>query len=145
MVDWLLRRMVMAYDIEKERMEARQAGEAALRALRRAKQELNGARGWGIYDMLGGGMISTLIKHGKMDKARSYIEEAKWELQKFSKELRDVSYMGGADLGVSDLATFADFFFDGMLADFYVQTKINNARGQVDAAIRKVEMILSRL
>ena len=95
--------------------------------------------------MLGGGMISTLIKHGKMDKARGYIEEAKWELQKFSKELRDVTYMSGVDFGIGDLATFADFFFDGMLADFYVQTKINQARSQVDDAIRRVEMILTRL
>lgn len=135
----------MSYDIEREKREAREAGEIALRSLRRAKQELDGARGWGIYDMLGGGMISTLIKHGKMDKARSYIEEAKWELQKFSKELRDVTYMSGVDFGIGDLATFADFFFDGMLADFYVQTKINQARSQVDDAIRRVEMILTRL
>lgn len=135
----------MSYDIEREKREAREAGEIALRSLRRAKQELDGARGWGIYDMLGGGMISTLIKHGKMDKARGYIEEAKWELQKFSKELRDVTYMSGVDFGIGDLATFADFFFDGMLADFYVQTKINQARSQVDDAIRRVEMILTRL
>lgn len=135
----------MAYDIEKERKEARYAGERALTSLRRAKQELNSARGWGIYDLLGGGMISTLIKHGKMDKARGYIEEAKWELQKFSKELQDVTYMSGVDFGIGDFATFADFFFDGMLADFYVQSKINEARRQVDEASRRVEKILSRL
>ena len=135
----------MAYDIEKERKEARYAGERALTSLRRAKQELNSARGWGIYDLLGGGMISTLIKHGKMDKARGYIEEAKWELQKFSKELQDVTYMSGVDFGIGDFAIFADFFFDGMLADFYVQSKINEARRQVDEASRRVEKILSRL
>lgn len=135
----------MSNELERERREAKEAGEIALRSLRRAKQELNGARGWGIYDMLGGGMLSTLIKHGKMDKARSYIEEAKWELQKFSRELRDVTYITGVDFGIGDFATFADFFFDGMLADFYVQTKINEARRQVDDAIRRVEMILKRL
>jgi len=135
----------MSYDLEREKREAKQAGEVALRSLRRAKQELNGARGWGIYDMLGGGMLSTLIKHGKMDNARHYIEEAKWELQKFSKELRDVTYLSGVDFGIGDFATFADFFFDGMLADFYVQTKINEARRQVDDAIRRVEMVLARI
>lgn len=135
----------MSYDIEREKSEARAAGEVALSSLRRAKQELNSARGWGIYDMLGGGMISTLIKHGKLDKARRNIEEAKWELQKFSKKLRDVTYISGVDFGIGDFASFADFFFDGMLADFYVQTKINQARSQVDDAIRRVEMILTRL
>ena len=135
----------MGYDIEKEKYEARQAGETALLSLRRAKQELNGARGWGIYDILGGGMLSTLIKHGKIDKAKRYIEDAKWQLQKFSRELNDVTYMSGVELGIGDFATFADYFFDGMLADFYVQTKINDARSQVDIAIRRVESILKML
>jgi uncharacterized protein (DUF2164 family) len=40
---------------------------------------------------------------------------------------------------------FADFFFDGLIADFYVQSKINNARAQVDEAISRVEGALDRL
>lgn len=135
----------MSYDYEKERREAVEAGEEALRSLRSAKGYLNSARGWGIYDILGGGMISTAIKHGKMNKAMAQIEQAKWDLQKFTRELNDVNGIGGVDLGVGDFATFADFFFDGMLADFYVQSKINKARAQVDEAIRRVETVLSRL
>ena len=135
----------MGYNVEKERQEAILAGESALVSLKRAKAELNAARGWGIYDILGGGMISTMIKHGKVDKARRYVEDAKWELQRFSRELRDIPYYGGTDLGIGDFAMFADIFFDGMLADFYVQTKINTARNQVDNAIRRVENILRQL
>lgn len=135
----------MPVDMEKERREAREAGETALNSLRRAKHELNGARGWGIYDMLGGGMISTLIKHGKLGKAERYIDEAKRELRRFAKELNDVSYITGVDFGIGDFATFADFFFDGLIADFYVQAKINEARNQLDEAIERVEGILCRL
>ena len=73
----------MTYDIVREKQEAIEAGERALRSLRQAKSDLNSARGWGIYDLLGGGMISTLIKHSRMNHAEDNINQAKWELQKF--------------------------------------------------------------
>ena len=66
-------------------------------------------------------------------------------MQRFARELDDVEDVTGVDFGIGDLATFADFFFDGMLADFYVQTKINNARAQVDEAIRRVEYVILKL
>ena len=135
----------MNHNFEKEKREAIAAGESALRSLREAKHELNKARGWGIYDIVHGGMLTTLIKHSKINKAERLVNEAKWELSKFAKELRDVESVAGGNFGIGDFATFADFFFDGMLADFYVQSKINRARAQVDEAIRRVESILKTL
>ena len=135
----------MNHNFEKEKREAIAAGESALRSLREAKHELNKARGWGIYDIVHGGMLTTLIKHSKINKAERLVNEAKWELSKFAKELRDVENVAGGNFGIGDFATFADFFFDGMLADFYVQSKINRARAQVDEAIRRVESILKTL
>ena len=90
-------------------------------------------------------MISTLIKHSKVSKAEGLINDAKWELSKFAKELRDVQGITGTDFGIGDFAMFADLFFDGMLADFYVQSKINRARAEVDEAIRRVEQVLTQL
>lgn len=40
---------------------------------------------------------------------------------------------------------FADFFFDGIVADYLVQKKINDAREQVDDAIMRVRAILGEL
>ncbi len=133
------------YDLERERVEAINAGENALRSLRYAKSDLDSARMWGIFDIFKGGMISTAIKHGKIKEASRNIEQAKWDLQKFSRELRDVSSITGTNFDIGDFATFADFFFDGLIADFYVQSKINKARGQVDEAIYRVENVLRQL
>ena len=135
----------MAYDYEKEKREAIEAGESALRSLREAKHELNKARGWGIYDIIHGGMLTTFIKHSKINKAERLVNDAKWELSRFAKELQDVENATGGSFGIGDFATFADYFFDGLLADFYVQSKINRARAQVDDAIRRVESVLTRL
>ena len=40
---------------------------------------------------------------------------------------------------------FADYFWDGVVADWLVQDRINNVRQQVDEAIRRVEQILRQL
>ena len=81
----------MGYDIEKEKREAIEAGQRALSSLRTAKENLNSAKNWGLVDMFGGGFFSTMLKHSKMDKARQNMEQAKYDLRNFSRELNDVN------------------------------------------------------
>ena len=81
----------MAYDFEKERNEAIAAGERALTSLRAAREELRSAGNWGLVDLFGGGMISGLVKHSKMGNAQRYMEQAKLDLQSFSRELQDIN------------------------------------------------------
>ncbi|MDO4650243.1 MAG: hypothetical protein Q4B26_16510 [Eubacteriales bacterium] len=50
----------MAYDFEKERREAIEAGKRALGSLRSARNNLDSAKNWGLWDMFGGGFISTV-------------------------------------------------------------------------------------
>ena len=47
----------------KEIDEAINAGNRALNALNDAQSNLSMARGMGVWDMLGGGLISGVIKH----------------------------------------------------------------------------------
>ena len=72
-------------------------------------------------------------------------EDAKYQLQRFRKELSDVNGNFNLQLDVGGFLSFADFFFDGILADYLVQSKINDARRQVDDAIIKVQRILDDL
>ena len=135
----------MSYDFEKERNEAILAGERALDSLRAARDELNSAGNWGIVDLLGGGLISGLVKHSKMSNAQNYMEQAKWNLQNFSRELQDVNMVHNLNLALGDFLTFADFFFDGIVADWLVQDRSNETKRQVEDAIRHVETILGQL
>lgn len=48
-------------------------------------------------------------------------------------------------LNIGDFLTFADFFFDGLIADYMVQSHIHQTREQVNHAITQVERILSEL
>jgi len=135
----------MAYDMDREVQEAIDAGEQALRSLRTAKEKLNSAGHWGLLDIFGGDTISGLMKHKKIGDAERYIDDAKRDLRCFSRELGDVRGIENLNINVGDFLTFADFFFDGFLADVMVQSKINNAKKQVDEAIRRVEGVLVKL
>lgn len=131
--------------MRKEVEEAIQAGERALESLRTAKEKLQSARSWGIFDMLGGGLITDLIKHSRINEATACLEDAKYELQRFQRELSDVRTYAGLRIDIGGFLSFADFFFDGLIADYLVQTRINEAREEVDDAIRHVEAILRQL
>ena len=131
-------------DLERrEIQEAISAADEALFHLEAAKRQLNSASGWGLLDLFGGGFIIGLIKHAKMEHAEREIEEAKYALQQFSKELQDVH--GYSSIHIGELLSFADFFFDGFVADLLVQSKISGAKRQCDEAIYKVREIRREL
>lgn len=135
----------MSFDYNKERSEAVEAGKRARKSLRNALDSLNSARGWGIYDMLGGGFISTMIKHSRMKKASGYLEEAQEDMRNFARELGDIRDYVDIDLATGDFWGIADWFFDGLLSDWIMQGRINEARSQVKKAIRQVDEILDRI
>lgn len=131
-------------DIEsREINEAIDASDNALEHLCNARSYLSSASNWGLLDVLGGNTITWLFKHGKMSKAESEIEQAKYALEKLNKELHDVS--GCSSIHINELLSIADVFFDGFLVDIWVQSKIGDAKRQCDDAIKQVEMIRSRL
>ncbi|WP_276352011.1 hypothetical protein [Cohnella caldifontis] len=118
----------------KEIREAEAAGEDARQALRQAEDRLGSAGDWGVYDLLGGGMISTMIKHGRIDEAREHIHDAQHHLRRFARELQDVNMgfgAGGPEIG--GFLSFADYFFDGLIADWMVQGRIRDSIDSVHA------------
>ena len=134
-----------AYEMEREMKEAIQAGENALYSLQSARNELQRASNWGIVDLLGGRFLTNMMKHSAMNQASHLMEVAKNDLRKFQKELRDVTVNTNLSMDCSDFLTFADFFWDGVIADWLVQSKIRDAKRQVEDAITQVEQILSKL
>ena len=125
--------------------EALDAGERALSSLRKAQEKLNSAGNWGLFDMFGGGLFSTIMKRSKMDDAQQLMEAAKSDLKRFQRELKDVNIPLDLRMEVGSFLSFADFFFDGFVADYLVQSKISDAKEQVLDAIIRVEQILNEL
>jgi len=133
------------YDRQKEINEAIRAGERALSSLRDADRQLGSAGNWGLVDIFGGDTISGLMKHMKINNASQCIENAKRDLASFRDELGDIRDMEDLHVDIDGFLTFADFFFDGFIADIFVQSKIRDAQKRVREAERRVEDILGTL
>ncbi|WP_077368186.1 hypothetical protein [Anaerosalibacter sp. Marseille-P3206] len=49
------------------------------------------------------------------------------------------------DINISSFDTFADYFFDGLIFDWIVQSKINDSLNRVINLDRKVEKLINLL
>lgn len=57
----------------------------------------------------------------------------------------DVENVAEFHIEMGDFLSFADYFFDGIIADWMVQSRISDAKRQVDNAIHKVNYVLGQL
>ena len=129
----------------KELDEALSAGQAASWALARAAGELDSAGDWGVYDLFGGGLLATAVKHSHIDGARQAAGEAQVLLSRFRTELADVQVSAQLCIDVGELATFCDYVFDGFFSDWVVQSRIQDAQAGVAATAGQVDALLARL
>lgn len=129
----------------KEIGEALAAGENALYYLDSARASLGKARGWGTYDLLGGGFIAGMIKHDHMDEAANAASSAQIALNNFKSELADVHIESELNIQFEGFGRFADLFFDGLIADWYAQGRIDDSLQSVESAGSEVSIHLSRL
>lgn len=125
--------------------EAADAGGQALALLRKAETSLGKAEGWGKWDMLGGGTVSTYIKHGHIDDARSVVQQAQRKLRLFEKELADLGRRSDLRIEISGSLEFADYFFDGLITDWIVQGRIERSLSQVRAVRKEMDRIVPEL
>ncbi|MBP5163366.1 MAG: hypothetical protein ILP16_10390 [Spirochaetales bacterium] len=129
-------------DYLKEKQEAIEAGQRALSSLREAREHISTAKGFGLWDLFGGGGFVSLAKHYKIGRAKDAIERAKYDLQVFSRELRDVEM--NLDINIGDFLTIFDLM-DNFFADIMVQSRLSDASRRIDEAIRSVEQCLQTL
>ncbi|TDG00248.1 hypothetical protein [Paenibacillus piri] len=126
--------------------EALSAGRSVLAALEDASACLDKAENWGKWDMWGGGgMISTHIKHGHVDDAKQYISNANRLMQRFHSELADLNRSVDIHIDISGLLKLADYWFDGLIVDWVVQGRIQNAHDQVLEALHQIRSVTRQL
>ena len=129
----------------RELDEAICAGKDVGYALDQMIGQLDSAAGWGTWDILGGGMLATMAKHGRMNDAQNADFQARQAISRFRTELADVSQLWVPDLQVGEFTSFADYFFDGLFVDLYIQDKIGTARRSAEETAAQVEDLLSQL
>ncbi|MGB7323889.1 MAG: hypothetical protein WBD31_03395 [Rubripirellula sp.] len=123
---------------QKEIDEAISAGQSARRAIEEIRTTLASAANWRTLDLIGGGMLTTMAKHSKIDSAKNQARMAQRKLLQFEEELADADQRLQVSLQIDGFSKFADFFFDGLITDWIVQSKIETARTECAKTISQV-------
>lgn len=130
---------------QQELQEAISTGESAHNTVCSILRELDSAEGWGTWDLLGGGMLSDLAKHSHLDDAQSMVQTLQLQLRKFKTELSDVTISADMQVNIEGFTRFADFFFDGVIADWVVLSQIHDAQTQVRQTEQQIDRVLCQL
>ena len=135
----------MTADERREIAEAVAAGRRALASLEEAAEALDSASNWGLFDMVLGGPIASLVKHACLGGAREALDRARADLYAFTRELDDVRAIESLRVNVGTVASALDVLADNPFVDLYVQMKIQEAEDNVQAAIAATKTVLARL
>ena len=135
----------MTADERREVAEAVTAGRRALASLEEAADALDSASNWGLFDLLAGGIIASLVKRSRLDDAEEALERARADLYTFTREVSDVRGIEELRVNVGSVASALDILADNPFVDLYVQKRISDAEKNVRAAIGATQTVLRRL
>ena len=132
---------------KQEIREAINAGSSARGTADQILRELDSARNWNTWDTFGGGGIVTHVaKHSHLDSAQDLTEELQRKLRKLKTELADIKITADTQVNIDGFLRFADYFFDGLFADWAVGNRISESissvsrtRDQISSTINKLE------
>lgn len=131
----------------RELAEATQAAARAAQALEAVGEKLGSADSWSAYDtFFGGGMISSSIKHDRLDDAARLAAHADRCLAVLRTELADVGIVRPVGpIGVDGGTRFLDVWFDNIFTDLAVRDHIKRAQANLADARQRVADIRRHL
>lgn len=134
------------YVYHKELKEAYAVGEKVVKSLQEMANELNKAKDWGNWDMMGRSRSASFNKHSSIDRAKNISVWVKHELLLFNKELADVGHNdANFDLNLNNFSKFTDVFFDNLISDWIIQQRIVTALSNTVSVRDRVVLILRSL
>ncbi len=119
----------------------RAAGARACALLDSARSRLSRADAWSAYDTFaGGGLLSSVVKHDHVDGAGDLIAQAQHAVVELAGALRDVGEVTTlrADLGLGPGTRTMDIWFDNIVTDWTVRSRIKDQLAGVERAAAAV-------
>jgi len=120
-------------DQYKEMREVKQQTEKVLALIEEALKKLNSASNWGLYDILGGGMISSIIKRNRMKDSNQLLHEIESALRKLQAEYGDIELFLPEKFYFDFSTEFFDVWFDNIFTDLSVQSNLKRTKKQLEA------------
>lgn len=129
----------------KELEEAAAAGKQVQFSLRCAIEKLEDAEGWGTWDVLGGGLLTDMMKYERIDEAQSLMNRVRSALRRYQAELADVAQEAEFHIRPGQMLEFADYFFDNIFTDYAVLERIGQSKDQLHSIEAQVCQLQSDL
>lgn len=128
---------------DRELAEAHAAGCRTRDSLLDADRLLGSAGGWSTWDTFGGGgLVTDMMKYGRVDEATAQLRRADEALRAFSRELADVRMAAVRGVEVGEMTRLFDVWFDNIFSDWAVRDRIRDAADRTRQAIAAVDAAL---
>ncbi|MBR4410747.1 MAG: hypothetical protein IKT31_05445 [Firmicutes bacterium] len=141
----LERRIAYLHSQKAELDEAYEAGSDAMDVARGIADSLSSASGWATWDLLGGGILTDMIKHSHMNDAQQQIGTLQTALRRFRTELADVKIDDDLDFQMDGFTSFGDWFLDGLIFDWMALDHISKSEVQIQNTSNQIAMAISKL
>lgn len=127
----------------KEGIEIKEAIDEAINCdftVNSALKYLNDASGLAIWDILGGGAVTSIMKHDAVNSAKKEIERLGYAITKLEKELSDINMINiSENFNNIESSYLVDVFFDNIFTDISVSNKIDSSLGSVRNVKNKLD------
>jgi DNA repair exonuclease SbcCD ATPase subunit len=141
----LQQRIARLQRIDRRLARARDAGGRALDGLEEVRAAVGGAERMSVWDLFGGGMIASALKHQRIDAARERLRAAREDLEAFRQRLGPLAQAVEVELDFDGFVRACDAFVDWIYHDFIVAQRLSAAHRAVAGAADGVAGALASL
>lgn len=128
-------------DKRREYQEVLDVIKIIMEEIKDAEKEIYSAKDWGVFDLLGGGFLASMVKRDKMKMAQYSIEKINASLKELSKELKDVDMSIESCIDTQD--ELFDVWLDNIFTDIRIQKNIEETAqslGNLKNEIEKIQL-----
>lgn len=129
----------------QELEEAITAGTSALRTMANLQQNLHSAKDWSANESRTPAFWADHARKEKLDEAQENLELLQIQMQKFNKELSDVTIRPNLQPSIQRMLSFADSLFDNVMSDLAISERIYQACSLADQTRECILSVLRQL
>lgn len=129
----------------RELEEAITAGTSALRTMANLQQSLHSAKDWSVKESRTPAFWADHARKEKLDEAQENLGLLQVQMQKFNKELSDVTIRPNLQPSIQRMLSFADSLFDDVMADSTIPERIHQACALADQTRECILSVLRQL
>lgn len=125
--------------------ETIEVGDKIISLLNDACDSLGTAEDWGVFSLLGGGLVPTAGKFSEINKTKQILNKTNQLIEVFHKRLKKINLESDIEVNIGAFDFVLDLFLDSILIDMLIQFKIDDTLEKIYAALATMREIMEEL